>query len=345
MLDVATFAGIFARTSLLLAATGLSGSRRRAALLHEITHIRRLDTVATLMSRVVCALHWYNPLIWFAAVRLHSLQERVCDDAVLRAEATPSEYAQFLVDDSLRSTVPVERHSEMASMWLRCLAVLATAFAASAAAAAPRNVLLIIADDQGLRPRRLRQHRGAHAQHRRARCARHAVHAGVRDGVVVQSQPSVHLTGLYSHSNGMYGLAHDVHNQHLLPWVRTLPHVLKARGYRTALVGKKHLLPDNALPFDAELAPERPGNRDVAFMAAQARAFMRRDREATVLSRRRLQRSASRSGELRQHASVAIGRTTSTYDPRKVIVPAHLPDPPEVRAGSGAVLRVDQPAR
>ena len=41
---------------------------------------------------------------------------------------------------------------------------------------------------------------------------------------------SVIYTGLYSHSNGMYGLAHDVHNQHLLPSVRTLPQLLERGG-------------------------------------------------------------------------------------------------------------------
>ncbi len=50
------------------------------------------------MSRLACALHWYNPLVWLAAERVRSLQERACDDAVLRAGATPSDYAQFLLD-------------------------------------------------------------------------------------------------------------------------------------------------------------------------------------------------------------------------------------------------------
>jgi beta-lactamase regulating signal transducer with metallopeptidase domain len=43
-------------------------------------------------------LHWYNPLVWLAAARIRSLQERACDDAVLRTGAAPSDYAQFLLD-------------------------------------------------------------------------------------------------------------------------------------------------------------------------------------------------------------------------------------------------------
>ncbi len=33
---------------------------------------------------------------------------------------------------------------------------------------------------------------------------------------------AVILSGLYTHSNGQYGLAHAEHNQHTLAWVQTL---------------------------------------------------------------------------------------------------------------------------
>ena len=65
--------------------------------------------------------------------------------------------------------------------------------------------------------------------------------------------------------------------------MRTLPQLLKGAGYRTALVGKKHILPDDALPFDEELAPERPGHRDVAFMAGEARKFIARSGDQPFL--------------------------------------------------------------
>jgi beta-lactamase regulating signal transducer with metallopeptidase domain len=56
-------------------------------------------------------LYWYNPLVWIAAGRIRSLQERACDDAVLRAGATPSDYAQFLLD--------VAAHTSGATRWVR----------------------------------------------------------------------------------------------------------------------------------------------------------------------------------------------------------------------------------
>jgi beta-lactamase regulating signal transducer with metallopeptidase domain len=88
------------RPVLLLPAAGDAWpeSAREAALVHEIAHIARRDAASTLIARLACALHWYNPLVWLAAERIRSLQERACDDAVLRAGATPSDYAQFLLD-------------------------------------------------------------------------------------------------------------------------------------------------------------------------------------------------------------------------------------------------------
>jgi hypothetical protein len=75
-----------------------SESARRSALMHEFAHVQRRDTVSALISRLACVVHWYNPLVWFAAARARNLQERACDDAVLRAGAVPSDYAQFLLD-------------------------------------------------------------------------------------------------------------------------------------------------------------------------------------------------------------------------------------------------------
>jgi N-sulfoglucosamine sulfohydrolase len=212
----------------------------------------------------------------------------------------------------------------------RGLLVLILLSLASAAAAETRNVLLIIADDQGL-------DLGAYgnAVLRTPNLDRLAARGTLFTNAfatVSSCSPSrsVIYTGLYSHSNGMYGLAHDVHNQHLLPSVRTLPQWLKAAGYRTALVGKKHILPDSALPFDEELAPERPGNRDVAFMAGEARKFIAASADRPfllIVGYSDPHRAPENFGNTRAWPGIA----RATYDPAKVIVPAHLPDLPEVR--------------
>jgi len=200
----------------------------------------------------------------------------------------------------------------------------------SAAIAGTRNIVLIIADDQGL-------DLGAYGNpvlrtpNLDQLAARGTLFTNAF-ATVSSCSPSrsVIYTGLYSHSNGMYGLAHDVHNQHLLPSVRTLPQLLEAAGYRTALVGKKHILPESSLPFDEELAPERAGNRDVAFMAGEARKFIARSAGRPfllIVGYSDPHRAQENFGNTRAWPGIA----RETYDPAKVVVPAHLPDLPAVR--------------
>ena len=87
-----------------VAAERWSEEQRRCALVHELDHIRRRDYSSAAIARLARALHWYNPLIWYAAEQIRKLQECACDDAVLRAGGVASEYAQLLVDLAARST-------------------------------------------------------------------------------------------------------------------------------------------------------------------------------------------------------------------------------------------------
>jgi N-sulfoglucosamine sulfohydrolase len=142
---------------------------------------------------------------------------------------------------------------------------------------------------------------------------------------------SVLYTGLFSHSNGMYGLAHDVHNQSLLDWVVTLPKLMSAAGYATALVGKKHIRPESALPYDAELVPEKPGIRDVAALAKAVGSFIRAQAAKPffiTVGFSDPHRAEENFGNTREWPDVP----RVTYEPAKVHIPAHLPDLPAVRA-------------
>src|SRR6185312_17352345 len=67
------------------------------AMIHELEHVRRGDSIWLCMARLACALYWFHPLVWIVWHKLELEAERACDDAVLRhSEATA--YADQLVD-------------------------------------------------------------------------------------------------------------------------------------------------------------------------------------------------------------------------------------------------------
>lgn len=72
-------------------------THRRAVLLHELAHVRRLDCLFGALAHLACALWWFHPAAWWAAHRLRVERERACDERVLLAGVRPSDYAECLL--------------------------------------------------------------------------------------------------------------------------------------------------------------------------------------------------------------------------------------------------------
>ena len=66
-------------------------------LLHEFAHLRRWDDWTNLIQKIVGALFFFHPAVWWIEKHISVEREMACDDAVLAETANPHGYATCLV--------------------------------------------------------------------------------------------------------------------------------------------------------------------------------------------------------------------------------------------------------
>ncbi|WP_342561605.1 M56 family metallopeptidase [Paenibacillus sp. FSL R7-0345] len=64
--------------------TGMSDQELTYIVLHEQTHIRRLDYLIKPLAFLLVILHWFNPLMWLSYALMGKDMEMSCDEAVVR---------------------------------------------------------------------------------------------------------------------------------------------------------------------------------------------------------------------------------------------------------------------
>jgi N-sulfoglucosamine sulfohydrolase len=164
---------------------------------------------------------------------------------------------------------------------------------------------------------------------------------------------SVILTGLYNHRNGQYGHMHDYHHFRSFSDIKSLPVLLREKGYRTASAGKFHVAPEEVYQFEQYI----PGSaRNPVEMALNARDFIAAD-ERKPFFLYFCTSDPHRGGgvvESSRHRPDRFGNRPDGYDgiqetvyaPEDLTVPKFLPDNSYTRAELAqyyqSVSRVDQ---
>ncbi|MGH9661259.1 MAG: sulfatase family protein [Bryobacteraceae bacterium] len=139
---------------------------------------------------------------------------------------------------------------------------------------------------------------------------------------------SVLLTGLHNHANGQFGHAHQPHNFHTHAHVHPIPRLVKARGGATGVIGTLHVNPAAIYPWDFNA---EGGSRDVAAMASEASKFFGQAAGKPFYLHVGYS-DPHRAGQGFGNERNFPGVEKRKYSPRDVVVPAFLPDRPEVRA-------------
>ena len=74
----------------------LSAEELNQIVLHEVAHLRRWDDWTNLAQKVVKALFFFHPAVWWIERQVSLEREMACDDAVVEATASPRAYAECL---------------------------------------------------------------------------------------------------------------------------------------------------------------------------------------------------------------------------------------------------------
>jgi N-sulfoglucosamine sulfohydrolase len=225
------------------------------------------------------------------------------------------------------------------------LAALVSCCSLQLLAAAERNVIFFITDDES-------PTLGCYGD---TAAKTPAIDAIAADGVVFRNafattascsaSRSVVMSGLHNHRNGQFGHQHHYHKFASFHDVVSLalPRVMQRAGYRTGQIGKYHVAPETVYHFETYL---RGNSRNAVAMADECRDFITSDDERPFFlyfgtSDPHRGGGVDRNSDLefkpnlfgnKPNEGSYPGVDEVFFEPEDVVVPPFLPDTPETRA-------------
>ncbi|MDO4582419.1 MAG: M56 family metallopeptidase [Bacillota bacterium] len=99
IIDTPCLFGLFRPCIYLTPAVAENETILRHSVEHEYTHFRHGDHIWSLLRGACLALHWYNPLVWWAASLSRRDAELACDEATINrlGESERAEYGRTLI--------------------------------------------------------------------------------------------------------------------------------------------------------------------------------------------------------------------------------------------------------
>ncbi|RGP71248.1 n-sulfoglucosamine sulfohydrolase [Fusarium longipes] len=145
---------------------------------------------------------------------------------------------------------------------------------------------------------------------------------------------TVIYTGLHTHETGSYGLTHGNNGFRTFDNIESAPLLFNKIGYKTGILGKVHVSPDNLYPWQTRLESE---SRNVAKVADAADAFFQSSRAEQIpffltigfVDPHRQLGTRGGFGNIEGNHDPRL--KDKIFDPRDVTVPSFLSDIPEVR--------------
>lgn len=243
---------------------------------------------------------------------------------------------------------------------MRILALLLAAFSFSLSYAAEKNVILIVTDDES-------PTLGCYGD---PIARTPSLDELAADGTIFRNayattascaaSRSVIMSGLHNHRNGIYGHTHSYHGFDAWPSVASfaLPRVMAEAGYRTGLIGKYHVAPEEVYRYQNYIKSNNL--RNTVQMAEDCHDFLTAD-DSKPFFLYFATTDPHRSGQVDENSKLDLkpnlfgnrpnreahpGVKEVFYDPETIPVPEFLTDNPETREELvqyyQAISRIDQ---